>query len=127
MSGDAIELARLADMLGAGALQANRLIAAIARSVASEVAFTTLTADVRSVAPSINAETVSTFTLGGTLEIERGSLLVQIAEALRARGHTVAENSLVSGLQGIAISRKDGAVQLVGGADPRREGEAIGD
>jgi predicted AAA+ superfamily ATPase len=38
-----------------------RLIAAIARSVASEVAFTTLTADVRSVAPSINAETVSTY------------------------------------------------------------------
>lgn len=37
------------------------LIAAIARSVASEVAFTTLTADVRSVAPSINAETVSTY------------------------------------------------------------------
>lgn len=39
----------------------NRLIGAIARSVASDVAFTTLTADVRSVAPSINAETVSTY------------------------------------------------------------------
>jgi predicted AAA+ superfamily ATPase len=39
----------------------NRLIAAIARSVASDVAFTTLTADVRAVAPSINAETVSTY------------------------------------------------------------------
>jgi hypothetical protein len=38
-----------------------RLIAAIARSVASDVAFTTLTADVRAVAPSINAETVSTY------------------------------------------------------------------
>lgn len=38
-----------------------RLIAAIARSVASDVAFTTLTADVRTVAPSINAETVSTY------------------------------------------------------------------
>lgn len=37
------------------------LIAAIARSVASDVAFTTLTADVRAVAPSINAETVSTY------------------------------------------------------------------
>jgi gamma-glutamyltranspeptidase / glutathione hydrolase len=66
-------------------------------------------------------------TLGGPLEIERGSPLVHVAEALRARGHTVAENSLVSGLQGIAVSRKDGAVHLVGGADPRREGEAIGD
>ena len=38
-----------------------RLIAAIARSVASDVVFTTLTADVRVVAPSINAETVSTY------------------------------------------------------------------
>ena len=38
-----------------------RLIAAIARSVASDVGFTTLTADVRAVAPSINAETVSTY------------------------------------------------------------------
>ena len=38
-----------------------RLIVAIARSVASDVAFTTLTADVRAVAPSINAETISTY------------------------------------------------------------------
>jgi predicted AAA+ superfamily ATPase len=38
-----------------------RLIAAIARSAASDVAFTTLTADVRAVAPSINAETVSAY------------------------------------------------------------------
>lgn len=38
-----------------------RLIAAIARSVASDVTFATLTADVRAVAPSINAETVSTY------------------------------------------------------------------
>jgi uncharacterized protein len=38
-----------------------RLIAAIARSIASDVAFTTLTADVRVVAPSINAETISTY------------------------------------------------------------------
>ncbi len=49
-----------------------RLIAAIARSIASDVAFTTLTADVRAVAPSINAETVSTYV--GLLEriIEEG-------------------------------------------------------
>jgi gamma-glutamyltranspeptidase/glutathione hydrolase len=66
-------------------------------------------------------------TLGGTLEIERGSPLVLVAEALRARGHAVAENALVSGLQGIAVSWTDGAAQLIGGADPRREGAALGD
>jgi predicted AAA+ superfamily ATPase len=38
-----------------------RLIAAIARSVASEVTYTTLATDVRAIAPSVNAETVSTY------------------------------------------------------------------
>jgi gamma-glutamyltranspeptidase len=39
----------------------------------------------------------------------------------------VVENELVSGLQGIAVSRRGDAVQIMGGADPRREGEALGD
>lgn len=38
-----------------------QLIAALARSVASEVTYSTLAADVRTVAPTINAETVSTY------------------------------------------------------------------
>lgn len=38
-----------------------QLITALARSVASDVTFTTLAADLRSVAPSINPETVSTY------------------------------------------------------------------
>ena len=66
-------------------------------------------------------------TLGGAVEIERGSSLSAAAEALRARGHAVAENELVSGLQGIAIGRGPGGLVLAGGADPRREGEAHGD
>jgi gamma-glutamyltranspeptidase/glutathione hydrolase len=66
-------------------------------------------------------------TLGGAVEIERGSSLSAAAEALRARGHAVAENDLVSGLQGIAIGRGPGGLVLAGGADPRREGEAHGD
>jgi gamma-glutamyltranspeptidase/glutathione hydrolase len=66
-------------------------------------------------------------TLGGAIELERGSSLLAIAEALRARGHAVAENDLVSGLQGIALRRGAGGLVLEGGADPRREGEAHGD
>lgn len=38
-----------------------QLIAALARSVASDVTYATLASDVRSVAPTINAETVSTY------------------------------------------------------------------
>lgn len=38
-----------------------RLITAIGRCVASDVSFTTLTSDVRAVAPAINAETISTY------------------------------------------------------------------
>ena len=66
-------------------------------------------------------------TLGGPVEIERGSALLGEAEALRARGHTVAENELVSGLQGIAVQRDGDVRRLIGGADPRREGDAAGD
>ncbi|MBL8699787.1 MAG: gamma-glutamyltransferase [Alphaproteobacteria bacterium] len=66
-------------------------------------------------------------TLGGPVEIERGSALVALAPALRERGFTVAESELVSGLQGIAVLRDGGTTRLVGGADPRREGEAAGD
>lgn len=66
-------------------------------------------------------------TLGGPIEIERGSILTTLAPALRERGHTVAENELVSGLQGIAVVRDGATMRLVGGADPRREGEAFGD
>jgi len=66
-------------------------------------------------------------TLGGPLEIEKGSALEHIAAALKERGHTVVENELVSGLQGIAVIRRGDAVQIMGAADPRREGEALGD
>jgi gamma-glutamyltranspeptidase/glutathione hydrolase len=66
-------------------------------------------------------------TLGGPLELEKASALLKQAPALRELGWTVAENELVSGLQGIAVVRRGDTVQLVGGADPRREGEALGD
>lgn len=60
---------------------------------------------------------------GDTIELERGTELEKIADALKAMGHNVRVGALTSGLQGITI---EGGV-LRGGADPRREGVAIGD
>ena len=56
-------------------------------------------------------------------EIEKGSALESIAAALRALGHPVEAVELNSGLH--AIMRTPGG--LAGGADPRREGIALGD
>jgi len=55
-------------------------------------------------------------------EIERGSVLENLAAALRAMGHPVAAVDLVSGVHGIARTPRG----LEGGADPRREGIALG-
>lgn len=59
----------------------------------------------------------------GRVDLERGTKLEAIAPKLRALGHRVRIRRLSSGIQGIA--RKDGV--LIGGADPRREGLALGD
>ena len=70
---------------------------------------------------------------GGTLEIERGSSLEALRPALEAMGHRVAARPTVSGLQGIQIVRgpsgqsSETRATLLGGADPRREGVALGD
>ena len=56
-------------------------------------------------------------------ELERGTSLVKLAPALRKLGHEVREEEFPSGLQGIVI----GPSGLSGGADPRREGLALGD
>ncbi len=56
-------------------------------------------------------------------ELEEGTDLRAIGPALEALGHEIIFHSLMSGLNG--IERKEG--KLVGGADPRREGVALGD
>ncbi|HXP76492.1 MAG TPA: gamma-glutamyltransferase [Stellaceae bacterium] len=56
-------------------------------------------------------------------EIEPGSSGDTISAELRARGHAVARHALESGLQGIMRTPRG----LEGGADPRREGVALGD
>jgi gamma-glutamyltranspeptidase/glutathione hydrolase len=56
-------------------------------------------------------------------ELERGPDAEALAAALRAKGHHVTIGSFNSGLHGIAVTPRG----LRGGADPRREGVALGD
>lgn len=79
-------------------------------------------------APNFIAETTPTTWL------ERGTALEGLADGLRARGHRVALVDLNSGAHGIAIGARAnplgaasaGPAALSGGADPRREGVAMG-
>jgi len=58
----------------------------------------------------------------GPTELERGTELEALAPALKAMGHAVSVIDMTSGVQG--IRRVKGGLE--GGADPRREGVAIG-
>ena len=59
----------------------------------------------------------------GSTDIESGPGADALAAELRARGHGVVLRKLESGLHGIMRTRRG----LEGGADPRREGVALGD
>lgn len=56
------------------------------------------------------------------LELEKDTAAAGLADAMRARGHKVTVMDLNSGLHGIEVT----PAGLIGGADPRREGVAIG-
>jgi gamma-glutamyltranspeptidase/glutathione hydrolase len=56
-------------------------------------------------------------------EIEKGSVLESLSQALGAMGHEVQAIEMTSGLQGIVRT----PAGLVGGADPRREGLVLAD
>jgi gamma-glutamyltranspeptidase/glutathione hydrolase len=56
------------------------------------------------------------------VEIERGTEAQKMVPALHAMGFATRLEAITSGLHGIAIGPGD----LRGGADPRREGIAIG-
>lgn len=85
--------------------------------------------------PNFGAQT------NATTSIEKGSLIdtATVRDGLKARGHTVAQtDSFTSGLHGVVfngwrddgsaglLARNPGAGTYAGGADPRREGIALG-
>jgi gamma-glutamyltranspeptidase/glutathione hydrolase len=59
----------------------------------------------------------------GATELEKGPEADRIAAALAAKGHEVRIGTFTSGLHAILVTPEG----LVGGADPRREGVALGD
>lgn len=59
---------------------------------------------------------------GSAMDLEQGTATAEFADALTGKGHEVKLVDLNSGLHAILI--KDG--QLIGAADPRREGVALG-
>jgi gamma-glutamyltranspeptidase/glutathione hydrolase len=63
----------------------------------------------------------------GPTEVESGRIAPATLDALRARGHEVREIDMTSGLQGIVRVTGRAGVTWAGGADPRREGVALGD
>ena len=64
----------------------------------------------------------------GATELEAGLFSPALKQALRDKGHALSEIDMTSGIQAIARTQDaQGKVMLSGGADPRREGEALGD
>ena len=65
--------------------------------------------------------------LNAGIELEAGTSAAALAPALEARGFPVEVRTMNSGLQAIRVLRGPDGVRLLGGADPRREGVAVGD
>jgi gamma-glutamyltranspeptidase/glutathione hydrolase len=65
--------------------------------------------------------------LNGPTLLEENRFAPATVQALKARGHTVREMTMTSGLQAIARGQAHGTPLWLGGADPRREGVVMGD
>lgn len=64
----------------------------------------------------------------GATELEAGLFSATLKQALKDKGHALSEIDMTSGAQAIVRVRDaQGKASLIGGADPRREGEALGD
>jgi gamma-glutamyltranspeptidase/glutathione hydrolase len=64
----------------------------------------------------------------GPTELEQGEFSAELIQTLKDKGHSVSEISMTSGTQAIVrVKDGQGIATLAGGADPRREGEALGD
>lgn len=66
-------------------------------------------------------------TLGGPVMLEAERFAPSTVQSLQAKGHTVSETPMPSGLQALQRGRRDGQPVWLGGADPRREGVVAGD
>jgi gamma-glutamyltranspeptidase/glutathione hydrolase len=65
--------------------------------------------------------------MNGPTELEQDTRLAGLGPELQRLGHEARVGPLTSGLHGIMVARQGERVQLIGGADPRREGQAYGD
>ena len=64
----------------------------------------------------------------GPTELEQGQFSPALIQALKDKGHSVNAIDMTSGAQAIVrVKDAQGKAALAGGADPRREGEALGD
>lgn len=64
----------------------------------------------------------------GPTELEQGLFSAQLVKALQDKGHAINELDMTSGTQAIMRVRDaKGQLSWAGGADPRREGKALGD
>ncbi|MBI3907718.1 MAG: gamma-glutamyltransferase [Pseudomonas fluorescens] len=64
----------------------------------------------------------------GPTELEQGQFSPTLIQALKDKGHSVSEIDMTSGTQTIVrVKDAQGKASLTGGADPRREGQALGD
>lgn len=66
-------------------------------------------------------------TTGGPLVLEEKRFPPDTVDTLKAKGHTVNEVALTSGLQALQRSTANRQQVWLGGADPRREGVVLGD
>ena len=66
-------------------------------------------------------------TVGGPVVMEEKRFAPTSVQAVRARGAEVREQTLTSGLQAVVKQNKNGQTVWVSGADPRREGEVMGE
>ncbi len=63
----------------------------------------------------------------GPTELEAGRFGPTAIQDLQERGHAIVQTPMTSGIQAIVAARQPDAIRWIGGADPRREGVAIGD
>lgn len=104
-----------APRLAIGSPGGSRIIGYVARSLVAVLDWEYSVQEAVSLPHTVNRN--------GALDLEDGPALDAAAEAMAARGYTVERRAMTSGLHGVEFT---GGL-LLGGADPRREGAAVGE